>query len=489
MRWGIVRRIGAGFGTLCIGTCGFGLVASAQVAPEITNVAVSTASSTITVTWTTDIDADSQVNYGLTPQYGIERVPVADKKSHSVTLDNLEPSRIYHFRVSSTDVDGNQQVSGNYSFVTGGFENIQNIETVASVEQKAVVGQAYNVLDKVTDPNALQLIIEKAGAVAEEIVAPPSIIGRPNVIEIGMDYAIVAWSTDRPASSFVEYASDLEYQNTQAYTQSQGVPDERTQEHEVRITGLLPATLYHFRVTSEDDLNMKGVSLDSTFTTKSRLPVIQDIEVIKLEEDSATIAWSTDFPAAGRIDFEDTLSGEIRTVGSPEFLTTHTVRISDLTLGTTYLAVIKAENEAGDVAESEPITFTTVRDVQGPLISRVANESTLFPGAETRIQTIISWKTDEASFCALSFNEGLASAESATTLDTNKQAAEDHVQVIVEFTPSTVYKFWITCKDRAGNEERSEDFVLFTPEKEKSIIDIILENFEGTFGWVKNIGK
>ena len=33
----------------------------------------------------------------------------------------------------------------------------------------------------------------------------------------------------------------------------------------------------------------------------------------------------------------------------------------------------------------------------------------------------------------------------------------------------------------------SEDFVLFTPEKEKSIIDIILENFEGAFGWIKNI--
>ena len=44
------------------------------------------------------------------------------------------------------------------------------------------------------------------------------------------------------------------------------------------------------------------------------------------------------------------------------------------------------------------------------------------------------------------------------------------------------------CTDEAGNETQSEDFVLITPVKEKSIIDIILENFEGTFGWVKNIG-
>jgi hypothetical protein len=53
----------------------------------------------------------------------------------------------------------------------------------------------------------------------------------------------------------------------------------------------------------------------------------------------------------------------------------------------------------------------------------------------------------------------------------------------------TVYQFWVECKDVSGNKSKSENFVLFTPNKEKSIIDIILENFQGTFGWVNNIGK
>jgi len=30
---------------------------------------------------------------------------------------------------------------------------------------------------------------------------------------------------------------------------------------------------------------------------------------------------------------------------------------------------------------------------------------------------------------------------------------------------------------------------MFTTQKENSIIDIILENFESSFGWVKKIGK
>jgi hypothetical protein len=45
------------------------------------------------------------------------------------------------------------------------------------------------------------------------------------------------------------------------------------------------------------------------------------------------------------------------------------------------------------------------------------------------------------------------------------------------------------CADEAGNTSKSDDFVLITPIKEKNIIDIILENFQGTFGWVNKIGK
>jgi hypothetical protein len=219
------------------------------------------------------------------------------------------------------------------------------------------------------------------------------------------------------------------------------------------------------------------------------VPTIDDVQIVKIEEDSATFAWSTDIPAAGAVIYENTETGEIRSEGSPEFLTTQTVRLTDLSLGVTYVAMVRAENEQGEPSESEPITFKTIRDEEPPIISRVNNESTLYPGAETRIQTIVTWGTDEPGYCRLFYNQGLAPAEDATEMDANTEPTIDHVRVITEFLPSTVYKFWVTCEDRSGNEIRSEDFVLFTPEKEKSIIDIILENFEGTFGWVKNIGK
>jgi hypothetical protein len=117
----------------------------------------------------------------------------------------------------------------------------------------------------------------------------------------------------------------------------------------------------------------------------------------------------------------------------------------------------------------------------------VSNESTLYPSADAKVQTIVSWTTDEQSYCQFYYREGMVG--DANTLGEEKEPRTDHVQVVVEFLPSTVYQFWVECRDESRNKTKSENFVLFTPNKEKSIIDIILENFQGTFGWVKNIGK
>jgi hypothetical protein len=460
----------------------------AQSPPVITNIQISsTTEDSAVITWTTDKNADSLVNFGKQPDYGMARVPGADKTEHTVNIENLDPSTLYHFRVSSADEFGNLSVSGDFTFVTEGIQ-VENIERVQTQQQQALVSQAVQAIQQITDPQAIEIVQEQVTQRAEEVIKPPVVIGRPNVIEIGQDFAVIAWVTDRPANSMVSYSTTQQYLATQTYNFTQGQQAEQVIEHQVRVTGLTPATEYHFIVSSEDSQGLKGESADYTFETKSRLPVIEDVQIIKLEEEAATIAWSTDVPAAGRITHQNLDTGELRTEGSPEFLSTHVVRIANLTLGTTYQAIIVAENEQGETVESEPLTFTTVRDEEGPIITQVTNESTLFPGAETRIQTIVSWVTDEPAFCQFFYHEGLATAVEPLSLPKNEDPKLDHVQVVIEFLPSTVYKFWIECDDLAENVGRSEDFVLFTPEQEKNIIDIILENFEGAFGWVRNIG-
>jgi hypothetical protein len=223
--------------------------------------------------------------------------------------------------------------------------------------------------------------------------------------------------------------------------------------------------------------------------TKASLPEIRNLRVLKVEENAATLAWDTTVPAKALIEYQDQTTGAQNSVGRPTLATSHQMRLADLTLGTRYVAFVISENSGGDRVRSQPIQFITVRDIAPPIISNVTNESTLFPGGESRIQTIVEWNTDEAASCTMTYREGVAGGTEPTVRE--KELIEyntSHVEVIVDFAPATVYQFWLNCDDEAGNTVQSENFVLFTPIQEKNIIDLILENFQSTFGWVQNIG-
>ena len=78
----------------------------------------------VTITWTTDEDSDSQVEYGTDSGYGattvLEDTPVSPDgvTSHSVTIIGLDSQTTYHFRVISSDADGNTTTSGDNVFDT-----------------------------------------------------------------------------------------------------------------------------------------------------------------------------------------------------------------------------------------------------------------------------------------------------------------------------------------------------------------------------------
>lgn len=478
-------------GTVLFGLAVFVTLAADSTPPEISNIVIEEVTEdTATITWITDSNADSQINYGLTNDYGIIRNPVADKKVHEIILDSLEPATTYHFRALSSDEFGNQAVSGDFTLTTKGVVETSVLEEVIEEDdQQQLAAKALAIIDQITDPEALELISEKIEEVAERVVLAPVIIGTPYVDEIGENYVVIKWRTDRETNSIIAYTPEDEYDETfpELYSYAAGNADDQVFEHVVEIYGLKSATTYHFRAYSEDILGLEGKSYDDTFTTTSPLPTIRNLQITKVEETAATFSWSTTVPAAGYVEYTNMTTGQVKTEGSPELISGHTVRLSDLTLGTQYTAVVRAENSAGDKISSDPMTFITVKDEYPPEISKMNNESTLYPGENTKIQTIVSWSTDEPSYCQMFYKKAVEPKAEPSTLAKEIAPIKDHVQVVVEFLPSTAYKFWVVCEDPAGNKKQSEDFVLFTPEKEKSIIDIILENFEGAFGWVKNI--
>jgi hypothetical protein len=125
---------------LLIASFGFagcsGLVAGNSAPPStlvITNIqsgSVTTSSSQ--VVWTTNVPANSSVDYGTTTTYG-NSTPVDSTMvtSHQVTLSGLAAGTTYYYQVNSTDSKGNHGHGGN-KFNTGGFSLSGTINPTAA---------------------------------------------------------------------------------------------------------------------------------------------------------------------------------------------------------------------------------------------------------------------------------------------------------------------------------------------------------------------
>lgn len=88
--------------------------------PTISAVSASNITQTAaTITWTTDENANSTVEYGLTTSYGQTASDTPLVTNHTIGLTGLSDSTTYHYRVKSTDAAGNQATSSDATFQTG----------------------------------------------------------------------------------------------------------------------------------------------------------------------------------------------------------------------------------------------------------------------------------------------------------------------------------------------------------------------------------
>lgn len=459
--------------------------------PIISNVKLeSVNNNSVTITWETNEEADSAINYGVSPDLGMVRDPASDKKEHSIKLENLDPGKTYYFRIISTDPNKNQGISADYKVQTTGSPNSKSDSgsgESSTSNNPPTVEEIMDQVNEIKDPKKLQEIINEIMKAIQGITEDLTIIGPPTVIPETIS-ATVKWTTDREASSEVLFSKTNGFDGVN-YSFAQSSPGEKTTDHEVRLIGLEAFTDYSFKVVSEDDFGLKGESNNFTFKTKASLPEIINLRVLKVEENAATLAWDTTVPSKALVEYQDQTTGVQSSVGRPTLATSHQMRLADLTLGTRYVAFVVSENSGGDRVRSQPIQFVTVKDIAPPIISNVVNESTIFPGGESRIQTIIEWVTDEPAFCEMTYREGVVEGAEAVTREKERtEFSTRHTEVITDFAPARAYQFWVDCKDEAENKARSENFVLFTPIQEKNIIDLIIENFQSAFGWVKNVG-
>ncbi len=103
------------------GTPPVGLSMAEGKAPAIMEVNVSKINnSSVTITWMTDMKADSKVKFGRTAAYDYEIRTNKDVTAHSITLRGLSPGTAYHFRVFSNSPADLEASSADLEFKTGG---------------------------------------------------------------------------------------------------------------------------------------------------------------------------------------------------------------------------------------------------------------------------------------------------------------------------------------------------------------------------------
>ncbi len=183
--------------------------------PTISTVGSSSITPTsAAISWITDENSDSQVDYGTTTAYGSLVAAGSMLTSHNVSLVNLAPQTIYHYRVRSRDATGNTALSGDFTFTTPALPD----------------------------------------------TTPPSLsnIAASNISAGG---ATVTWATNEAADSQVEYGL------TAAYGSSTALDSVLAVNHSVNLAGLSASTVYHYRVKSKDAAGNLAQSGDLTFTT------------------------------------------------------------------------------------------------------------------------------------------------------------------------------------------------------------------------------
>ncbi|MCH8294679.1 fibronectin type III domain-containing protein [Candidatus Poribacteria bacterium] len=197
--------------------------------PTLTQVqAADVTDTTVTITWTTDEAADSQVEYGLGTTYGMSTpLDATLVSSHSAQITQLTPNTVYHYRVLSEDAAGNLATSDDFTFTT----------------------------DSPPDTTPPTLTNIQATDLTDTTVT-------------------ITWTTDEAADSQVEYGLNTTYGNLTP------LDAELVSSHSVPINELTANTMYHYRVLSKDAAGNLATSDNFTFTTTTNIPRTVTLQVI-----------------------------------------------------------------------------------------------------------------------------------------------------------------------------------------------------------------
>jgi fibronectin type 3 domain-containing protein len=147
--------------------------------PAVTGVSTGAPSQTsVTITWSTDEPATSQVAYGTSTAYGSSTaLNTTLVTSHSQSVTGLSAGTLYHYQVKSSDAAGNPATSADATFRTAAADTTPPAVSLSSPANGATVSGTVTISATASDNTAVagvQFAIDGTSLGAEDTVAPYS---------------------------------------------------------------------------------------------------------------------------------------------------------------------------------------------------------------------------------------------------------------------------------------------------------------------------
>jgi len=124
-------------------------------------------------------------------------------------------------------------------------------------------------------------------------------------------------------------------------------------------------------------------------------PIITNISIINITENSATIKWDTDEIADSLVKYGKVSGVYTQSEEKQLFVKNHTIELIGLLQGTCYYFVVNSTDRSGNSAESSEYTFTTTGVPNKPIISISTDKHEYTAGDTMSINITISNPTEE----------------------------------------------------------------------------------------------
>jgi hypothetical protein len=396
-----------------------------------------------TIYWETPIEADSDVEYK--PENSTEKsLGKSDKqmvKNHKLILENLKAGANYTFKIRSITADKFVAETQFMTFTTPAFDSSQFV----------------------IQPNASN--------VAEQNITATS--------------AKIVWNTSVPTIGCVNF--DTAPLNGREKYPQQSCGATYNTVHVIELLNLTPGRTYYYTVEGTDMNKTTYTSKEYQFTAVLK-PEIQNLKVDVTDSYNAKVTFSTNVDTESSVSYGE--NGQIdQKAGTATVGKAHVIELKNLNDGSTYSVVVEVKDKLSNTVKSNAVNFQTPIDKTGAKVSGVKIDLLPMGESDETAQAIISWSTDKPTTTKIEYDEGVLGGKYSKSSIEDNSLNTSHTVIVKELNPSATYHFKIAGKDKRGNATTSLDYTFVTPNKEKSVLQLILKSLEETFSWVKNVGS